>query len=86
MNDLPQTFMEPLLFNTAYSRGAQPRMSCEYLWHAHDKDGATVTVKDRLTDKNFTVRPDRHVAWRAQSLSKSPAKDLATALHKILGV
>ena len=32
------------------------------------------------------VRPDHHVGWRAQSLSKSPAKDLATALHKILGV
>lgn len=56
MNDLPQTFMEPLLFKTACSRGAQARMSCEYLAHVQDKDGVTVTVKDRLTDKNFTVR------------------------------
>ena len=56
MNDLPQTFMEPLLFKTACSRGAQARMSCEYLSHVQDKDGVTVTVKDRLTDKNFTVR------------------------------
>jgi 2,4-dichlorophenol 6-monooxygenase len=55
MNDLPQTFMEPLLFKTACSRGAQARMSCEYLSHVQDKDGVTVTVKDRLTDKNFTV-------------------------------
>jgi 2,4-dichlorophenol 6-monooxygenase len=55
-NDLPQTFMEPLLFKTACSRGAQARMSCEYVSHLQDKDGVTVTVKDRLTDKNFTVR------------------------------
>jgi 2,4-dichlorophenol 6-monooxygenase len=56
MNDLPQTFMEPLLFKTACSRGAQARMSCEYVSHVQDKDGVTVTVKDRLADKNFTVR------------------------------
>ena len=56
MNDLPQTFMEPLLFKTACSRGAQARMSCEYLSHVQDQDGVTVTVKDRLTDRNFTVR------------------------------
>jgi 2,4-dichlorophenol 6-monooxygenase len=56
MNDLPQTFMEPLLFKTACSRGSQGRMSCEYVSHIQDKDGVTVTVKDRLTNKNFTVR------------------------------
>ena len=56
MNDLPQTFMEPLLFKTACSRGAQSRMSCEYVSHIQDADGVTVTVKDRLMDKSFTVR------------------------------
>ena len=56
MNDLPQTMMEPLLFKTACSRGAQSRMSCEYVSHVQDSDGVTVTVKDRLMDKNFTVR------------------------------
>jgi 2,4-dichlorophenol 6-monooxygenase len=56
MNDLPQTFMEPLLFKTACSRGTQARMSCEYLSHAQDGDGVTVTCRDRLTDKNFSVR------------------------------
>ncbi len=56
MNDLPQTFMEPLLYKTACSRGAQGRMSCEYVSHVQDKEGVTVTVHDRLTDKNFTVR------------------------------
>lgn len=56
MNDLPQTSMEPILFKTACSRGAQARMSCEYLSHVQDKEGVTVTCKDRLTDKEFTVR------------------------------
>jgi 2,4-dichlorophenol 6-monooxygenase len=56
MNDLPQTFMEPILFKTACSRGAQARMSCEYLSHVQDKDGVTVTSMDRLTGKEFTVR------------------------------
>ncbi len=37
MNDLPQTFMEPLLFKTACSRGTQARMSTEYLSHVQDR-------------------------------------------------
>lgn len=56
MNDLPQTFMEPLLFKTACSRGTQARMSCEYVSHVQDKEGVTVTCNDRLTGKPFTVR------------------------------
>jgi len=56
MNDLPQTFMEPLLFKTACSRGTQARMSCEYVSHEQDGDGVTTTCLDRLTGKEFTVR------------------------------
>ena len=56
MNDLPQTFMEPLLFKTACSRGTQSRMSCEYKSHAQDAEGVTTTILDRLTGKDFTVR------------------------------
>jgi 2,4-dichlorophenol 6-monooxygenase len=56
MNDLPQTFMEPILFKTACARGTQARMSSEYVSHVQDKDGVTVTVRDRLTEKTFTVR------------------------------
>ncbi len=56
MNDLPQTFMEPLLFKTACARGAQGRMSCEYLSHEQDADGVTATLRDRLMAKDFTVR------------------------------
>ncbi|MFQ0815142.1 2,4-dichlorophenol 6-monooxygenase [Brucella anthropi] len=56
MNDLPQTFMEPLLFKAACSRGSQSRMSTEYLSHTQDETGVTVTCLDKLTGKEFTVR------------------------------
>ncbi|GAB1381027.1 FAD-dependent oxidoreductase [Pararhodobacter aggregans] len=56
MNDLPQTFMEPLLFKTACSRGTQARMSTEYLSHTQDSEGVTSVLRDRLTGKEVTVR------------------------------
>jgi len=56
MNDLPQTFMEPILFKTACSRGTQARMSTEYLGHVQDAEGVTTTCRDRLTGRDFTVR------------------------------
>lgn len=56
MNDLPQTYMEPLLFKTACSRGTRARMSTEYISHEQDGDGVTTTCLDRLTGKNLTIR------------------------------
>ncbi|MEM7720687.1 MAG: FAD-dependent monooxygenase [Pseudomonadota bacterium] len=56
MNDLPQTFMEPILFKTACQRGAQGRMSTEYLSHVQDGDGVTTTLLDRLSGREFQVR------------------------------
>jgi 2,4-dichlorophenol 6-monooxygenase len=56
MNDLPQTFMEPILFGTACRRGAQARMSTEYLSHEQDTDGVTTTLRDRLSGREFQVR------------------------------
>jgi 2,4-dichlorophenol 6-monooxygenase len=56
MNDLPQTFMEPLLFKTACMRGTQARMSTEYLHLVQDAEGVTTTCLDRLTGKEVTIR------------------------------
>jgi 2,4-dichlorophenol 6-monooxygenase len=56
MNDLPQTFMEPLLFKTACSRGTQSRMSTEYVSHEQDADGVTTICRDRLTNKDIIIR------------------------------
>lgn len=56
MNDLPQTFMEPILFSTACKRGTQARMSTEYLGHVQDAEGVTTTCLDRLSGREFTIR------------------------------
>ncbi|MFM7444277.1 MAG: FAD-dependent oxidoreductase, partial [Tabrizicola sp.] len=56
MNDLPQTFMEPILYKTACARGAQSRMSTEYISHVQDADGVTTTCRDRLTGNDLTIR------------------------------
>jgi 2,4-dichlorophenol 6-monooxygenase len=56
MNDLPQTFMEPILFKTACSRGTQARMSTEYVSHTQDADGVTTVCHDRLTGGQVTIR------------------------------
>ena len=56
MNDLPQTFMEPILFKTACARGTQARMSTELLSFTQDDDGVTATCRDRLNGREFTVR------------------------------
>ncbi len=56
MNDLPQTFMEPLLFKAACSRGTKARMSTEYISHVQDADGVTAKVKDRMTGQTLAIR------------------------------
>ncbi|MEM8596384.1 MAG: FAD-dependent monooxygenase [Pseudomonadota bacterium] len=56
MNDLPQTFLEPILFSTACKRGTQARMSTEYLSHRQDADSVTATLRDRLSGREFEVR------------------------------
>ena len=56
MNDLPQTFMEPLLFKTACSRGTEARMSTEYLSHTQTEGGVITRCRDRLSGEEFTVR------------------------------
>ena len=56
MIDLPQTFMEPILFGAACRRGAQSRMSTEYLSHEQDSEGVTTVCLDRLSGEEFQVR------------------------------
>ena len=56
MNDLPQTFMEPLLYKTACSRGTQSRMSTQYLSHIEDEEGVLSTCLDKLSNKEIKIR------------------------------
>lgn len=54
--DIPQTYLEPILVRNATVRGTQTRFSTEYLSHTQDEDGVTVTVRDRITGSEYTIR------------------------------
>ncbi|MDQ0314541.1 FAD-dependent oxidoreductase [Amorphus orientalis] len=84
MNDCPQTYMEPVLFKTACSRGTQARMSTEYLSHEQDADGVTTTCRDRLSGKEFTVRSKYLVG--ADGGNSKVAEDLGLKMEGRMGV
>ena len=42
MIDLPQNFLEPIVFGAACARGTKARLSTEYLSPQQDTDGVTV--------------------------------------------
>jgi 2,4-dichlorophenol 6-monooxygenase len=56
MVDLPQNFLEPILFGAACARGTRARLSTEYLALAQDDEGVTATVRDRVSGATYTIR------------------------------
>jgi 2,4-dichlorophenol 6-monooxygenase len=54
--DIPQTYMEPILFQAAAKRGTKVRMNAEFLSLTQDDSGVTATMRDRLNGQTFTVR------------------------------
>jgi 2,4-dichlorophenol 6-monooxygenase len=54
--DLPQTYLEPILFEAAASRGSAVRFHMEFLDLVQDTDGVTAQVKDRLSDTVSSIR------------------------------
>ncbi len=84
MNDLPQTYMEPLLFKTACSRGTQARMSMEYLRHGQDADGVTTICLDRLTGQEVSIR-SRYLIGADGGNSKV-AEDIGVPIEGQMGV
>lgn len=54
--DIPQTYMEPILFQAASRRGTKVRMNAEFIGLVQDENGVTATIRDRLNDQTFTVR------------------------------
>ncbi|MFI0406138.1 FAD-dependent oxidoreductase [Actinomadura sp. 3N508] len=54
--DMPQHLMEPILVNTAASRGSVVRFNTELLTFAQDADGVTARVKDRVTGAEYDIR------------------------------
>lgn len=56
MVDLPQNFLEPILFGAACARGTRARLSTEYLSFVQDADGVTATVRDRVSGEEYQIR------------------------------
>lgn len=56
MLDIPQDKMEPLLVKNAAARGAVFTWNTEYLQHEQDSNGVTVSLKDILSGREYTVR------------------------------
>jgi 2,4-dichlorophenol 6-monooxygenase len=54
--DIPQTLLEPILVGHAASRGSRIRFDTEYVGLEQDADGVTVTVRDRTTNHEYTIR------------------------------
>lgn len=54
--DIPQTYLEPILFEAAAQRGAKVRMNAEFVGLTQDEAGVTATIRDRLNGESFTVR------------------------------
>ena len=54
--DIPQPLIEPILFKNAAERGATFACNTEYLSHVQDERGVTVQLRDRLSEREYTMR------------------------------
>ncbi|CAG9246765.1 FAD-dependent oxidoreductase [Paraburkholderia unamae] len=54
--DLIQPNIEPILFKSAAERGATFATNTEYQAYVQDEQGVTVSLKDRLTGREYTLR------------------------------
>jgi 2,4-dichlorophenol 6-monooxygenase len=54
--DIPQVYLEPVLFKNAAERGATSSFNTEYLSHTQDADGVTVQLQDLLTGRIYSMR------------------------------
>lgn len=54
--DIPQPLIEPVLFKNAAERGATFACNTEYLSHVQDESGVTVSLRDRLTNREYSMR------------------------------
>lgn len=82
MMDLPQNYLEPILVDAAASAGAQLAYNVEYLGHEQDDSGVTVSVRDRLTGHESTVRARYLVG--ADGAKSRVAEDAGLPLEGVL--
>lgn len=84
MVDLPQTYLEPILFGTACARGTKARLSTEYLGLEQDENGVTATVHDRVTGETYQIRAKYLIG--ADGGRSKVAEDIGLPMEGKMGV
>jgi 2,4-dichlorophenol 6-monooxygenase len=82
--DVPQNLLEPILVETAASRGATVMFNWEYLGLEQDADGVTVDVKDYVSGQLFKIRA-KYVIGADGGRSKV-AQDIGLPMEGKMGV
>lgn len=84
MMDLPQNFLEPILFGAACARGTRARLSTEYLSHVQDETGVTSRVRDRVSGEEYEIRSKYLIG--ADGGNSQVAKDAGLRMNGRMGV
>uniref|UniRef100_UPI0009FE5426 FAD-dependent oxidoreductase n=1 Tax=Aldersonia kunmingensis TaxID=408066 RepID=UPI0009FE5426 len=54
--DIPQLYMEPVLFKNAAERGATSAFNTDYVSHTQDEHGVTVQLIDNISGREYSMR------------------------------
>jgi 2,4-dichlorophenol 6-monooxygenase len=84
MVDLPQNFLEPIVFGAACARGTRARLSTEYLSLEQDADGVTATVRDRVSGEAYPIRAKYLIG--ADGGNSKVAADIGLPMEGKMGV
>jgi 2,4-dichlorophenol 6-monooxygenase len=84
MMDLPQNFLEPILFSAACARGTKARLSTEYLSHVQDETGVTSRVRDRVSGEEYEIRSKYLIG--ADGGNSQVARDAGLRMNGKMGV
>lgn len=84
MVDLPQTYLEPILFGAACARGTKARLSTEYLGLEQDADGVIATVRDRVSGETYQIRAKYLIG--ADGGRSKVAEDIGLPMEGKMGV
>ncbi len=84
MVDLPQNYLEPILFSAACARGTRARLSTEYLSLTQDADGVTAMVRDRVSGEEYPIRAKYLVG--ADGGNSKVAEDIGLPMEGKMGV
>jgi 2,4-dichlorophenol 6-monooxygenase len=84
MVDLPQNFLEPIVFGAACARGTRARLSTEYLSFTQDEAGVTATVRDRVSGEEYPIRAQYLIG--ADGGNSKVAEDAGLPMEGRMGV